>query len=114
MNRKGSDSMSKILLINGSPHETGCTYTALSEVAASLHACGVDTELRRQVRWAKIQREAKCTRTNSSFHKPIRIMYASPYSFFPIHDFLQLMMNMEKLLLVGRYSLNNVDDRCPS
>ena len=37
--------MSKILLINGSPHETGCTYTALSEVAASLHACGVDTEL---------------------------------------------------------------------
>jgi histidinol-phosphate aminotransferase len=37
--------MSKILLINGSPHETGCTYTALSEVAASLHACGVETEL---------------------------------------------------------------------
>ena len=38
--------MSKILLINGSPHEKGCTYTALSEVAASLHACGVETELR--------------------------------------------------------------------
>lgn len=37
--------MSKILLINGSPHEKGCTYTALSEVAASLHACGVETEL---------------------------------------------------------------------
>ena len=35
----------KILLINGSPHETGCTCTALSEVAASLHACGVETEL---------------------------------------------------------------------
>ena len=37
--------MSKILLINGSPHEKGCTYTALSEVASSLNACGVETEL---------------------------------------------------------------------
>ena len=35
----------KVLLINGSPHEKGCTYTALAEVAASLHACGVETEL---------------------------------------------------------------------
>ena len=34
-----------VLLINGSPHEKGCTYTALAEVAASLHACGVETEL---------------------------------------------------------------------
>ena len=37
--------MGKILLINGSPHEKGCTYTALAEVAASLHACGMETEL---------------------------------------------------------------------
>ena len=37
--------MGKILLINGSPHEHGCTATALAEVAASLHACGVETEL---------------------------------------------------------------------
>ena len=37
--------MGKILLINGSPHEKGCTYTALSEVATSLHACGMETEL---------------------------------------------------------------------
>lgn len=37
--------MGKILLINGSPHEKGCTYTALQEVAASLEACGMDTEL---------------------------------------------------------------------
>ena len=28
--------MSKVLLINGSPNERGCTYTALCEVAASL------------------------------------------------------------------------------
>lgn len=30
--------MSKILLINGSPHEHGCTYTALKEVADTLAA----------------------------------------------------------------------------
>lgn len=35
----------KVLLINGSPRQFGCTYTALSEVAASLNAGGVETEL---------------------------------------------------------------------
>lgn len=37
--------MSKILLINGSPNEKGCTYTALSELAAQLDKNGVETEL---------------------------------------------------------------------
>lgn len=35
----------KVLLINGSPHEKGCTYTALSEVAAELEKNGVETEI---------------------------------------------------------------------
>jgi multimeric flavodoxin WrbA len=35
----------KVLLINGSPNAKGCTYTALSEVAASLNAEGVETEI---------------------------------------------------------------------
>lgn len=35
----------KALLINGSPHAKGCTYTALSEVAKALKAQGVETEL---------------------------------------------------------------------
>lgn len=35
----------KVLLINGSPHKNGCTYTALSEVAASLNENGIDTEI---------------------------------------------------------------------
>ena len=34
----------KILLINGSPHQFGCTYTALKVVAASLDKNGVDTD----------------------------------------------------------------------
>ncbi|MDD4011188.1 MAG: flavodoxin family protein [Sphaerochaetaceae bacterium] len=37
--------MSKVLLINGSPHEKGCTYTALSEVIKVLNEKGVETEL---------------------------------------------------------------------
>lgn len=35
----------KVLLINGSPNEHGCTYTALSEVAQTLHRHGIETEL---------------------------------------------------------------------
>ena len=35
----------KVVLINGSPHEKGCTYTALAEVAAALNKNGIDTEI---------------------------------------------------------------------
>ena len=37
--------MSKVLLINGSPNERGCTYTALHEVEKSLNKNGVETEI---------------------------------------------------------------------
>ena len=32
----------KVLLINGSPHEKGCTYTALSLIAGELKAQGIE------------------------------------------------------------------------
>ena len=35
----------KVILVNGSPHEKGCTYTALCEVEKSLNAQGVETEI---------------------------------------------------------------------
>ena len=35
----------KVLLVNGSPHAQGCTYTALCEVAAALEKQGIETEL---------------------------------------------------------------------
>lgn len=35
----------KVLLINGSPHRTGNTFVALSEVAKALEAEGVETEI---------------------------------------------------------------------
>lgn len=34
----------KVLLVNGSPHKEGCTYTALSEVAGTLHKNGIETD----------------------------------------------------------------------
>lgn len=35
----------KVLLVNGGPHKTGCTYTALEEVASTLREAGVETEI---------------------------------------------------------------------
>jgi len=35
----------KVLLVNGSPHEKGCTYTALTEVAETLKEESIDTEI---------------------------------------------------------------------
>ena len=42
--RKG-DADVRVLLLNGSPHEAGCTCTALGEVGAALEREGVETEL---------------------------------------------------------------------
>jgi len=36
--------MAKVLLINGSPHEHGCTYTALHAAEETFRALGVETE----------------------------------------------------------------------
>ena len=37
--------MMQALLINGSPHEHGCSYTALTELAKTLEAEGIETEI---------------------------------------------------------------------
>ena len=37
--------MHKVLLINGSPNEYGCTYTALHEIAVTLEKEGVEAEI---------------------------------------------------------------------
>jgi len=41
---KGRKTM-KVLLVNGSPHAEGSTYTALSEVAETLNGEGIETEI---------------------------------------------------------------------
>ncbi|MBD5111046.1 MAG: flavodoxin family protein [Ruminococcaceae bacterium] len=35
----------KVLMVNGSPHKEGCTYTALCEVAEVLRSEGIDSEI---------------------------------------------------------------------
>lgn len=35
----------KVLLVNGSPHKEGCTYTALKEVENALNEEGIETEI---------------------------------------------------------------------
>lgn len=35
----------KVLLVNGSPHKEGCTYTALCEVSKALNENGIDTDI---------------------------------------------------------------------
>lgn len=35
----------KVLMINGSPHEKGCTYTALCEVVKELEKAGIENEI---------------------------------------------------------------------
>ena len=37
--------MKKVLMINGSPHEFGCTYTALKEVSDKLNSHGIETDI---------------------------------------------------------------------
>ena len=45
MAQRFSKDMNKVLLINGSPHEFGCTYTALREIADTLKVYKVDSEI---------------------------------------------------------------------
>ena len=35
----------QVLLVNGSPHQHGCTYTALAEIAHTLQEEGIDSEI---------------------------------------------------------------------
>ena len=35
----------KVLLVNGSPHKNGCTYTALEEISKTLQEEGIETEI---------------------------------------------------------------------
>ena len=39
------ENIMKVVLVNGSPHAKGCTFTALAEVAGELEKNGVETEI---------------------------------------------------------------------
>jgi multimeric flavodoxin WrbA len=47
----------KVILVNGSPHKKGCTWTALTEVAKTLNKEGIETE----IFWIGVKPLAGCT-----------------------------------------------------
>ncbi len=55
----------KVLLVNGSPHKKGCTWTALTEVAKTLNKEGIETE----IFWIGIKPLAGCTACKSCAKK---------------------------------------------
>ena len=46
----------KVMLVNGSPHQDGCTNRALKEVAATLREEGIDAESALRASTAKFRR----------------------------------------------------------
>lgn len=55
----------KVLLVNGSPHEKGCTYTALNEIAKTLAEEGIDSE----ILWLGVKPIAGCIACGHCFKK---------------------------------------------
>lgn len=51
----------RVLLVNGGPHEKGCTYTALEEVSNTLQKNGIETE----IMWLGIHPIAGCIGCNA-------------------------------------------------
>ena len=51
----------KVLLVNGGPHEKGCTYTALEEVSKTLQKNGIETE----IIWLGVNQIAGCIGCNA-------------------------------------------------
>ena len=73
----------KALLINGSPHEHGCTYTALRELADTLEAEGIETEIIQAGKTAHACNAcASCKKTHRCVYDDLVIgspvYYASP------------------------------------
>ena len=51
----------KVLLVNGGPHEKGCTYTALEELSKTLQKNGIETE----IIWLGVNAIAGCIGCNA-------------------------------------------------
>lgn len=72
----------KVLLINGSPREHGNTFTALSEVARTLNAEGVETEIvsigkeavQGCVACGWCGREGRCTYRDALYNRVMRVV----------------------------------------
>ena len=57
----------KVILVNGSPHHNGCTYTALQEIEKELNAHGIETEMGQR----KIRVSGKSMWVGINHRKPV-------------------------------------------
>lgn len=63
----------KVLLLNGSPHKEGCTYTALCEIEKELNANGIETVHF----WVGTQAVSGCIACGKCFDKSLKCSIAS-------------------------------------
>ncbi len=83
----------KVLLLNGSPHENGCTAAALEEIAAALSRQGIETELM-QIGKAPIQGCTACRSCRSG-----KIQGRCIFDGDPVNVFLGTMEKAEGLII---------------
>ena len=82
----------KVLLVNGSSHEKGCTYTALAEVAKALNANGVETE----IYWIGQKETSGCKGCWACKKTKNGLLYA-PY----IHTKKDVVVNNDNILFIA-------------
>lgn len=81
----------KALLINGSPHEHGCTYTALCEVQKALTAEGVDSE----ILWISTDPVHSCIGCGACAANDSRCVFGDD----PVNDALDKMASCDALIV---------------
>ena len=64
----------KVFLVNGSPHQHGCTDRALREVASALEQGGIETE----IFWIGNQPIGGCIGLRKAVHRLRRVRKAGP------------------------------------
>lgn len=85
----------KVLLLNGSPHKEGCTYTALCEVEKTLNEAGIETEifwietkpLMSCTACLKCREKGECTFNNDKVNEFVKKAYGADGFIFgsPVH-----------------------------
>ena len=69
----------KVLLVNGSPHREGCTYTALCAVSEALNQNGIDTD-----HWQRIMMALYLERRSTGQELPVQSLLFWTVLFMPI------------------------------
>lgn len=80
----------KVILVNGSPHQHGCTYTALAETAKTLEAEGIEAE----IFWIKTKPISGCTACGKCSELNRRCIFEDV-----VNEFLSLAENADGIII---------------